>query len=78
MTTTLDPDRVARAAEALAAGEVRIRSGEEPGTFVVGSFSGDDSYLVDLERRTCTCPDATYHEGTCKHLAAVLLAERET
>lgn len=77
MTATLDPDRVTRAAEALANDEARIRPGEEPGTFVVGSFTGDTSYLVDLERRTCTCPDNRHHGGVCKHVAAVLLSEGE-
>ncbi|ADH62493.1 zinc finger SWIM domain protein [Allomeiothermus silvanus DSM 9946] len=32
-------------------------------------------YLVDLERETCTCPDAAKGH-TCKHLLAALLLER--
>lgn len=72
----LDPARVARAAEALAAGRVRIGTGPEPGTRVVESFTGGGgSYLVDVERRTCTCPDARLNGArTCKHIAAVLLS----
>lgn len=72
----LDPRRVARAAEALAEGRVRIQPGPEPGTVVVDSFRGDASYLVDIERGTCTCPDAAYRGAAlCKHRAAVLLDE---
>lgn len=71
----LDPARVTRAAEALAGGAMRIEPGPKPSTFVVQSFSGEDSYLVDLERGTCTCPDATYHGRRCKHHFAVLLGE---
>lgn len=71
----LDPRRVTRAAEALAAGRARIRPGPDPGTFVVESFSRDDDYLVDVERGTCTCPDHRIRGGACKHRLAVLLAE---
>lgn len=63
-----------RAAEALAEERVQVKSGPDPGTFVVGSFSGIATYLVDMERGTCTCPDATYHGRLCKHHFAVLLA----
>lgn len=77
--TDLDPDRVTRAAEALAAGRVRIRPGRESGSYVVSSFSGRGTYLVRLPERTCTCPDRQYGStGICKHVAAVLLSERPT
>lgn len=74
VTADLDPGRVARAAEALANGGVRMQPGEQPGSVVVGSFSGPDSYLVRLPERTCTCPDSRRRGGACKHVAAVLLA----
>lgn len=74
MTPDLDPGRAARAAEALSRGRASIRPGPEPGTYVVGSFSRDDSYLVDLEAGTCTCPDHRIRGGSCKHRLAVLLS----
>lgn len=74
VTADLDPDRVRRAAEALANGGVRIGRGERPGSYAVGSFSGGGSYLVRLPERTCTCPDSRRRGGVCKHVAAVLLA----
>lgn len=41
-------------------------------TYVV---RGNENYLVDLERETCTCPDAAKGH-TCKHLLAAVLLER--
>jgi predicted nucleic acid-binding Zn finger protein len=36
---------------------------------------GSESYLVDLQQESCTCPDhAKGH--TCKHLLAAVLLER--
>lgn len=74
--TALDPERARRAAAALAEGRARIRSGPEPETLVVGSFAGDGTYLVDVERESCTCPDARIRGARCKHLLAALLAGR--
>lgn len=74
VTADLDPDRTARAAEALAAEGVDMRRGEEPRTVVVGSFSGRDEYVVDLGRRTCTCPDSRLRGNLCKHTLCVVLA----
>lgn len=75
VTLELDPDRAASAAEALSDEGVRMRRGRERGTVVVGSFSGRGEYLVELDRRDCSCPDARHHGGPCKHLLAVLLAK---
>lgn len=75
VTADLDPSRVSRAAEALANGGVHMARGDEAGCFIVGSFSGSGTYLVQLPQRTCTCPDSLHHGGVCKHVAAVLLAE---
>lgn len=74
VTADLDPDRVSRAAEALAAEGVEMRRGEERGTVVIGSFHGRGEYLVEVDRRACSCPDARHNGGPCKHLLAVLLA----
>jgi hypothetical protein len=30
-------------------------------------------YVVDYADETCTCPDAEFHPGPCKHLLAVAL-----
>ena len=53
-----------------------------PITFAVKSQSGVGVYRVEAsgEAATCTCPDATKHEGTgCKHIAAVrFYLERQT
>lgn len=53
-----------------------------PITFAVKSQSGVGVYRVEAsgEVATCTCPDATKHEGTgCKHIAAVrFYLERQT
>lgn len=72
----LDPDRAARAAEALRDGTVRIEAGNVPGSYVVRSFTADRQYTVrvngDLQ---CDCPDARYNEvEACKHALAVILA----
>lgn len=33
---------------------------------------GVSVYTVDLERRTCNCPDHRYRGGLCKHLLAAM------
>lgn len=73
----MDPQRVARAAEAIRDGEAHVEPAGD-GTFRVRSFTGDATYTVQLTpERTCTCPDAAYRGvETCKHIAAALL-ERE-
>lgn len=37
-------------------------------TAEVDSESSDKTYEVDLEARTCTCPDHVFRGTTCKHL----------
>lgn len=68
----MDPDRCARAAVALNDGAIVTPA--EDGTYRVESFTGDGEYLVDLDRRTCSCPDAAFRGETCKHVLAVALA----
>jgi len=34
--------------------------------------SNGNTYLVDFEKHTCTCPYFTHKKKTCKHLAATL------
>jgi uncharacterized Zn finger protein len=75
VTADIDPERARRAAETLTNGGVDIARGHEDGSWIVGSFSGDETYLVRLPHRTCTCPDSRHHGGVCKHVVAVLLAE---
>ena len=71
----VDPDRAARAAEALRNGDVRIEAGEEDGTYIVRSFTRARNYRVRLNGELrCDCPDAVYNDETCKHLLAVILA----
>jgi uncharacterized Zn finger protein len=63
--------RLERAEAILLEGRVHQVEGM-PHTYVV---RGSETYLVDLERETCTCPD--HGKGhTCKHLLAVVLLER--
>jgi predicted nucleic acid-binding Zn finger protein len=39
--------------------------------------SKGDTYRVDTERGTCTCPSGRYRPGTeCRHLRGLRLAER--
>lgn len=76
MRVDVDPDRVARAAEALRDGAVRIEPGDSRGVYVVRSFSRARSYRVRLNGGLrCDCPDVLYN-GTraCKHALAVVLA----
>lgn len=76
MTVDVDPDRVARAAQALRDGKLRIDPGTGPGVYVVRSFSRARSYRVRLNGELrCDCPDVIYN-GTraCKHALAVILA----
>ena len=40
----------------------------------VPSCSGDHRYIVDLRHQSCTCDDATWTGGGCKHLAAATIA----
>lgn len=43
--------------------------------YQVASEWGPGTYLVDVNRKSCTCPDATVnHSPTCKHRLAVHLA----
>ena len=37
----------------------------------VQSQSSDDSYTVDLQEQSCSCPDHVYRGTTCKHMARV-------
>jgi hypothetical protein len=69
--------RSTRAAELLRRGHVQHNEGAR---FSVCSQDGDEIYLVDTERRTCTCYD--YKQGNaprindapmCKHRAACLM-----
>lgn len=75
MTLDLDPDRAARAAEALRDGDVQIEPWGD-GTYVVRSFTRARSYRVRVNgERSCTCPDVQYNGATmCKHLIATALA----
>ena len=43
---------------------------EVPGRYYVRSASGRGVYVVDLVRRTCTCPDFAHRQTDCKHLIA--------
>lgn len=73
--TDLDPERAARAAEALSEGVARPRAAPgRPGTYIVPSFTTDATYRVHLEDRTCTCPDHQYRGACCKHILAAALA----
>lgn len=70
----ISPDRAARAAEALRDGHVRIEEREGPDEYVVRSFTRARSYRVQIgEEASCTCPDAAYRGGICKHLVAIAL-----
>lgn len=71
--TILDPERVRRAAVALAEGHARVTPGEEPGAYRVASFTGDGEYLVTTAPPGCTCPDSRIRGTLCKHRAAVAL-----
>lgn len=69
----MDPDRVARAAEAISDGRAQVEPTGD-GTFRVRSFTGDAEYTVQVQARECTCPDARFRgERLCKHMAAVAL-----
>jgi predicted nucleic acid-binding Zn finger protein len=51
---------------------------ESQGLFLVQSASKPKQYIVDLERRTCDCPDWTFRGAVngipCKHIMAAYLA----
>ena len=50
--------------------------GEE--LYLVPSCTGMDTYRVDLEAQTCTCPDYIHHGRVCKHqLAATIYAAKK-
>lgn len=71
----MDPQRVARAAEAIRDGTAHVDPADD-GTFRVRSFTRDAEYRVCLEPRSCTCPDHQFRGvQTCKHVAAVLLRD---
>lgn len=64
-------NRLERAEAILMEGRIHRVEGLEK-TFVV---RGNEPYLVDLGKESCTCPDhAKGH--TCKHLLAAVLLER--
>ena len=45
-----------------------------PHGYLVPSCSGEETYLVRLDRETCECPDHARHpERTCKHLSAATI-----
>jgi predicted nucleic acid-binding Zn finger protein len=52
---------------------------ESRGVFLVQSASKPKQYVVDLERRTCDCPDWTFRGSVngipCKHIMAAYLAK---
>lgn len=72
----VDPDRAARAAEALSEGAVTVDR-TEPGTYRVRSFTADRQYRVTLNGELrCDCPDVKYRgTETCKHMIATALVE---
>jgi len=42
------------------------------GVYLVASqWNSDKSYIVDLAKRDCSCPDHLYRGGDCKHILAV-------
>ncbi|MGC8628342.1 MAG: ribonuclease HI [Acidimicrobiales bacterium] len=47
-----------------------VTPAEVPGRYYVRSASGRGVYVVDLARRTCTCPDFAHRQTDCKHLIA--------
>jgi SWIM zinc finger len=49
-----------------AAANVSTIASDERYALVQGSKG--DLYTVDTLEQTCTCPDHTYHQVTCKHL----------
>ena len=45
-----------------------------PHTYLVPSCSGEETYLVRLDRESCECADHARHpELTCKHLSAATI-----
>lgn len=51
------------------------------GLFTVVSFDGTTvaTYAVDtVDGASCTCPDATHRDVTCKHIRRVRLAQEQT
>jgi predicted nucleic acid-binding Zn finger protein len=43
-------------------------------TWIVPSCSGEDTYVVRLDRETCDCPDFERNHAPCKHLFAAEIA----
>jgi hypothetical protein len=39
--------------------------------YAVESENSDRSYTVNLQTKSCSCPDATFRNRACKHVAAV-------
>ncbi len=39
--------------------------------YAVESESTDRSYTVNVQAQSCSCPDATFRNRACKHVAAV-------
>jgi hypothetical protein len=71
MKAALD-GREERALKLAVQGHVTFKSGR---IFSVRSEEGDHSYLVNLEKSFCTCPDS--HKGhACKHRLAAYLIEQ--
>lgn len=55
--------------------EMNVHFGERGPTYAVDSESGN-TYWVDVEAETCTCPDHTKRQVFCKHLRRVDLEIR--
>lgn len=71
----VDPDRADRAEEVKATYKIEMLT---PGLYMVRHPTEDErSYLVDLARATCECPDFSCRqnpdEGVCKHIIAMWL-----
>lgn len=47
-----------------------------PGMATVGSASGN-TYMVDTEEETCTCPDHQFRRSRCRHIEGVALAQEQ-
>lgn len=55
----------------LAAANVSTIASDERYAVVQGSKG--DRYMVDTLEQTCTCPDHTYRQVTCKHLIRAMV-----
>lgn len=56
-------------------GAMTVRFAERGPTYAVEGESGN-SYVVDIDAETCSCPDQTKGETFCKHLRRVDLEIR--